>query len=194
MSILHNNTWTFLVSSSFPLLISIIRSTAKIETQLCAARGRRSEQRLRVAKLNAAEWEWESRGVSTWQLDPLGCSLRIRAVWKSGVCISKSKRSIVPTNVLGKGHPSSPVQNCMISLENKSHERRLEPISSRFWRVFQLKKNSRLSTVQLVRATEAGTFECRKKPRWTAPAEARRPRIQRKFGEYLISPPPKNVY
>ena len=98
----------------------------------------------------------------------------IRAVWKFEVCISKSKRSIVPTNVLGKGHPS-PVQNCMISFENKSHERRLEPISSRVLKSFQLKKIHDFQRCSGgIRHTQVGQGDA-KKPRWTAPAEARRP-------------------
>ena len=120
-------------------------------------------------------------------LDLLGCSLNPCSVKIKGFASQNRNRSIVPTNVLGKGHPS-PVQNCMISFENKSHECWWEPISSRIWRVFQLKKFTTFNRCTVGQGHGWRERLNAKKPRWTAPAEARRPRIQRKLGEYLISP------
>lgn len=84
-----------------------------------------------------------------------------------------AKQSIVPTNMLGKRHPSWPVQTCNISFETKclnvgcSHWAGFEGFSTEN---FHFQRCAGYTTHRL--ATETGTFD-RPKPRWAPPVEAR---------------------
>ena len=180
MSILHNNTWTFLVSSSFPLLISIIRSTAKIETQLCAARGRWSEQRLRMRIQKRFHLTVRSLGMlpESVQCENQGFASQNRnealfqpTCWAKDILLHLYRTEL--HDFFGK------------QIAWTSVGAHFEPVLKSF------PTEKKFTTVNGAVGQGHGWRERlnAKNPRWTAPAEARRSRIQGKFGEYLISPP-----